>query len=186
MEFSQLQVGQSILINGASGSLGMAAVQIAKHLRAIVTGVCSTKNIDLVKSLGADHVVDYKKEDFTQNGKTYDIIYDTVGKSSFSKCKKSLNETSEYLSPVLEMSHLLLVIRTSIIGKKKAKFSATGALPLAKTKSFLKKIKKLYRTGKLKTVIDIRYNSEDTPKAHRYIDKGHKKGNVLITLKSPK
>ncbi|MFK7772473.1 MAG: NAD(P)-dependent alcohol dehydrogenase [Saprospiraceae bacterium] len=182
-ELTQLQAGQSILINGASGSLGTAAVQIAKHLGAIVTGVCSTQNIELVKSLGADYVIDYKKEDFTQNGITYDIIYDTVGKSSFSKCKKSLNEEGEYLSPVLGMSLLLQVLRTSIFGKKKAKFSATGTLSKAKTKGFLKEIKKLYKTGKLKTIIDTRYDLEDVAEAHRYIDKGHKKGNIVITLK---
>jgi NADPH:quinone reductase-like Zn-dependent oxidoreductase len=183
-ELTQLQAGQSILINGASGSLGTAAIQIAKHLGAIVTGVCSTQNIELVKSLGADHVIDYKKEDFTQNGKTYDIIYDTVGKSTFSKCKKSLTENGEYLSPVLGMSLLGQVLWTSIFGKKKAKFSATGMLPIAKTKSFLKKIKKLYATGELKTVIDKRYDLEDTAEAHSYIDTGRKKGNVVITLKS--
>ncbi len=185
-EVTQLQAGQSILINGASGSLGTAAVQIAKHLGATVTGVCSTQNIELVKSLGADYVINYKKEDFTQNGKTYDIIYDTVGKSSFSKCKKSLTENGEYLSPVLGMSLLLQVIRTSIFGKKKAKFSATGALPLAKTKSFLKEIKGLFETGKLKTIIDTPYFLEETAAAHRYIDQGHKKGNVVIILNPSK
>lgn len=183
-ELTQLQAGQSILINGASGSLGTAAIQIAKYLEANVTGVCSTKNIELVKSLGADHVIDYKKEDFTQNGKTYDVIYDTVGKSSFPECKKSLTETGEYLSPVLGMSLLGQVLWTSIFGKKKAKFSATGTLPLAKTKKFLKKIKKLYATGELKTVIDKRYNLEDTAQAHSYIDTGRKKGNVVITIKN--
>ncbi|MFK8005839.1 MAG: NAD(P)-dependent alcohol dehydrogenase [Saprospiraceae bacterium] len=183
-EVIDLEIGQSILINGASGSLGTAAVQIAKHLGARVTGVCSTQNIELVKSLGADHVIDYKKEDFTKNGKTYDIIYDTVGKSSFSKCKKSLKKDGAYISPVLGMTLLLQVIRTSIFGKKKAKFSATGMLSLAKTKVFLKKIKELFETGKLKTIIDTRYNLEDVAEAHKYIDKGHKKGNVVITLKS--
>ena len=181
-EVIDLEIGQSILINGASGSLGTAAIQIAKHLGARVTGVCSTQNIELVKSLGADNVIDYKKEDFTKNGKTYDVIYDTVGKSSFSKCKKSLKKNGSYLSPILGMSLLLQVIRTSIFGKKKAKFSATGMLPLVKTKSFLKEIKGLFETGKLKTIIDTRYSLEDTAEAHRYIDKGHKKGNVVISL----
>ncbi len=183
-ELTQLEAGQSILINGASGSLGTAAVQIAKHLGATVTGVCSTQNIELVKSLGADYVIDYKKEDFTQNGKTYDLIYDTVGKSSFSKCKKSLTENGEYLSPVLGMRLLLQVIVTSIFGKKKAKFSATGTLSKNKIKSFLKEIKALYATGKLKSIIDKKYRLEEVADAHRYIDKGHKKGNVVITLKS--
>lgn len=182
-ELTQLKAGQSILINGASGSLGTAAVQIAKHLGAEVTGVCSTQNIALVKSLGADEVIDYKQEDFTKNGKTYDIIFDTVGKSSFSKCKKSLNEKGAYLSPVLGMNLLFQMLRTSIFGNEKALFSATGMLSEAKTINFLHKIKGLYETGKLKTIIDRRYYLEDMTEAHRYIDTGHKKGNVVIIQK---
>lgn len=181
-EVIDLEIGQSILINGASGSLGTAAVQIAKHLGARVTGVCSTQNIELVKSLGADEVIDYKKEDFTKNGKTYDVIYDTVGKNSFSECKKSLKKNGAYLSPVLGMSLLFQVLRTSIFGSKKAMFSATGMLPETKIKSFLHEIKGLYETGKLKTIIDTQYYLEDTAEAHRYIDKGHKKGNLVISL----
>jgi NADPH:quinone reductase-like Zn-dependent oxidoreductase len=145
------------LINGASGSLGTAAVQIAKHLGAKVTGVCSTKNVAMVKSLGADKVIDYKNEDFTQNGKTYDIIYDTVGKSSFSKCKSSLKENGKYISPVLGMSLLFQMMRTSIFGNKKAMFSATGILPAEKIKSFLQEVKVLLETGKLKSIIDEKY-----------------------------
>lgn len=179
-ELTQLQIGQSILINGASGSLGTAAVQIAKYLGAKVTAVCSTKNVELVKSLGADQVIDYTKEDFLKNGQTYDIIYDTVGKSSFSKCKTSLKEKGQYISPVLGLNLLGQVIWTSIFGNKKAKFSATGTLPKAKLKSFLLKIKKLYASGNLTTVIDSKYPLEETAKAHQYIDKGHKRGNIVI------
>jgi len=182
-EVIDLQAGQSILINGASGSLGTAAVQIAKHLGARVTGVCSTQNVELVKSLGADNVIDYKKEDFTKNGKTYDVIYDTVGKGSFSECKKSLKEEGAYISPVLGMNLLLQVLRTSIFGNKKALFSATGMLPAEKIRNFLFEIQKLLATGELKNIIDIRYNLEDVAEAHRYIDRGHKKGNVVITQK---
>ena len=185
-ELTQLEAGQSILINGASGSLGTAAVQIAKHLGAEVTGVCSTKNVALVNSLGADYVIDYKKEDFTQNGKTYDIIYDTVGKSSFSKCKKSLKERGAYISPVLKMKDLFQMMITSFLGKKKVLFSATGMLPEAKIKSILDEIKGLYETGELKTVIDKRYKLDDVAEAHRYIDKGHKVGNVVISLNPSK
>ena len=182
-EVIDLEKGQSILINGASGSLGTAAVQIAKHLGARVTGVCSTRNIELVKSLGADEVIDYKIEDFTKNGKTYDVIYDTIGKSSFSKCEKSLKKNGAYLSPVLGISLLFQMIRTSIFGKKKALFSATGVLPSEKIKNFLTEIQKLLATGKLKNIIDIRYDMEEVAEAHRYIDKGHKKGNVVIIQK---
>ena len=121
-----VQPGQKVLINGASGSLGTAAVQLAKHFEAEVTGVCSTANLEMVKSLGADMVIDYTKRDFTETGRTYDIIYDTVGKSSFSKCKKALSKNGAFISPVLGFPLLLQVLRTSIIGDKKAKFSATG------------------------------------------------------------
>jgi len=179
-ELTQLKAGQSILINGASGSLGTAAVQIAKHLGAEVTGVCSTKNIEMVKSLGADEVIDYTRKDFTNNENTYDFIYDTVGKSSFSKCKKSLKEKGAYISPVLGINLLLQMLFTSIFGNKKAKFSATGALPKEKIISFLHEIKMLLATGKLKLIIDKRYDLEDLVEAHRYIDKGHKKGNLVI------
>ena len=174
-ELIQLEAGQSILINGASGSLGTAAVQLGKYFGAEVTGVCSTQNVALVKSLGADEVIDYKKEDFTKNGKTYDYIYDTVGKSSFSKCKKSLNKGGAYLSPVLGMSLLLQMLRTSVFGNKKALFSATGTLPKEKIKNFLNDIKVLFENGKLKSIIDKRYPLEETAEAHRYIDKGIKR-----------
>ena len=183
-EVIDLEIGQSILINGASGSLGTAAVQIAKHLGARVTGVCSTQNIELVKSLGADEVIDYKKEDFTKNGKTYDVIYDTIGKSSFSKSKKSLKKNGTYVSPVLGVNLLFQMLRTSIFGNKKAMFSATGMLPAEKIRSFLFEIQALLANGKLKNIIDARYDLEGVAKAHSYIDKGHKKGNVVITLKS--
>lgn len=176
---ANIQPGQSILINGASGSLGTAAVQLAKHLGATVTGVCSTRNIEMVKSLGADEVIDYTKVDFTKNGKTYDVIYDTVGKSSFAKCKKILNEKGIYMSPVLDFLLLFQMLWTLVFGNKKAMFSATGALPIPVIRNFLQETKELYEKGKLKIVIDKRYSLEQIPDAHRYIDKGHKVGNVV-------
>lgn len=179
---AKIQAGQKVLVNGASGSLGTAAIQLAKHFGAEVTGVCSTINVELVKSLGADQVIDYTKEDFTQNGQTYDIIYDAVGKSSFSKCKKSLGPNGMYTSPVLGFSLLFDVIKTSIIGNKKATFSATGMLPYTKIKSFLQEVKELMETGIIRTVIDKRFSLEGIADAHRYIDKGHKKGNVVARL----
>jgi len=179
-ELIKLEVGQSILINGASGSLGTAAVQLAKHFGAEVTGVCSTQNVALVKSLGADEVIDYKKVDFTKTRKTYDFIYDTIGGSSFLKCKKLLNDGGAYLSPVLGMSLLFQMIWTSVFGNKKALFSATGMLPIEKVISFLDEIKVLVERGKLKSIIDKRYQIEETATAHQYIDTGRKKGNVVI------
>ena len=177
-----LQPGQRILINGASGSLGTAAVQLAKYYGAHVTGVCSGKNVDLVQSLGADKVIDYTKEDFTKTGETYDVIYDTVGLSSFSKCKKSLSATGAYISPVLGISLLFQVLRTAMFGSKKAKFSATGVLPIPELRTLLDELITIIEAGKLKTVIDKRYTLEQVPQAHRYVDKGHKKGNIVITL----
>ncbi|MFT5983887.1 MAG: NADPH:quinone reductase-like Zn-dependent oxidoreductase, partial [Ulvibacter sp.] len=177
-ELANIQKGQSVLINGASGSLGTAAIQLAKHFGADVTGVCSTKNLEMVKSLGADLVIDYTTTDFTKNGQTYDVIYDTVGKSSFSSCKHSLTQKGIYMSPVLGFPLLFQMMKTSIIGDKKAMFSATGILPLEKVRSFLQEIKELMEAKKLKSVIDKSYSLELVADAHRYIDKGHKKGNV--------
>lgn len=181
-DIGNLQPGQKVLINGASGSLGSAAVQIAKYLGADVTGVCSGANVELVKSLGADNVVDYTQEDFTRTGLSYDIIYDTVGKSSFSRCKGSLNENGAYLSPVLSVPLLLQMMATSMIGNKKAKFSATGLRPVAELRVLLNELKGLIEAGKLTLIIDRTYPLAQTAEAHRYIDTGHKKGNVVITF----
>ncbi|MCL4107863.1 UNVERIFIED_CONTAM: hypothetical protein GTU68_001180 [Idotea baltica] len=181
-ELANIQRGQKVLINGASGSLGTSAVQLAKHFGAEVTGVCSTENVELVASLGADEVIDYTKVDFTKNDCTYDIIYDTVGKSSFARCKGSLTEKGFFVSPVLSLALLLQMIWTSRLGSKKAKFSATGILPVVKLRSLLLELKGLFEKGKLSTVIDRCYQLEEVPDAHRYVDKGHKKGNVVVTL----
>ena len=118
-DMANIQRGQSVLIIGASGSLGTAAVQIAKHFGAEVTGVCSTTNLEMVKTLGASKVIDYTETDFTKNGKTYDIIYDTLGIHSFSRCKHSLTLNGKYLSPVLDMGLLFQMIKTAMIGGKK-------------------------------------------------------------------
>jgi NADPH:quinone reductase-like Zn-dependent oxidoreductase len=179
---ADIQSGQKVLINGASGSIGTAAVQIAKYFGAEVTGVCSTTNLQLVKSLGADKVIDYTKEDFTKRGETYDIIFDTVSKSSFSLCKGSLTEKGVYFSAVPGLLILLQMLWTSKIGRKKAKFSATGLRPVPERLIFLKEFIKLIEAGKIKSVIDRRYPLEQTAEAHRYVEKGHKKGNVVITL----
>jgi len=172
-----IQSGQKVLINGASGSLGTFAVQLAKYFGAEVTGVCSTSNSELVKSLGADKVIDYSKEDFTKSGQTYDIIFDTVNKSSFSRCKSSLKQRGVYLATYPTLAIILQMLWTSMIGSKKA---ILGVGPeKAEDLIFLKE---LIEAGKIKSVIDRRYPLEQTAEAHRYVDKGHKKGNVVITL----
>ncbi|BDS15321.1 NAD(P)-dependent alcohol dehydrogenase [Aureispira anguillae] len=179
-ELANIQAGQTVLVNGASGSLGTAAVQLAKYFGAEVTGVCSRNNLELVQSLGADHVIDYTTTDFTQQNKHYDIIYDTVGKLSFSSCKKSLTTNGLYLSPVLSFSLLLNVMKTAIFGSKKAKFSATGALPTPALRILLQQVTELIQTEKIKSIIDKSYPLAQTAAAHQYVDKGHKKGNVVV------
>lgn len=179
---AKVKSGQFVLINGASGSLGTAAVQLAKHLGAKVTGVCGTSNIEMVISLGADHIIDYTKTDFTITGQTYDIIFDTVGKSSFTKCKKTLKPNGMYLSPVLSLPLLFQMLWTSIFGSKKAKFSATGLQPVPELRLLLNELNTLLESGQLKAVIDRCYPLEEVTQAHHYVDTGRKKGNVVIQI----
>ena len=172
-----IQSGQKILINGASGGVGTYAVQIAKYYGAEVTGVCSTKNLELVKSLGADKVIDYTNEDFTKNGETYDMIYDTVGKTLFSGCKKSLKEKGLYLAGAGGLLEFVQMGWTSMIGDKKV---LAGQAP--EHKEDLLFLKELVEAGKITPVIDRSYPLEQIVEAHRYVDKGHKKGNIVITV----
>jgi NADPH:quinone reductase-like Zn-dependent oxidoreductase len=175
-----IQSGQKVLINGASGSVGAAAVQLAKYFGAEVTGVCSTTNVELVKSLGADKVIDYTQEDFTKSGQTYDIIFDTVGKTSFSRCKGSLKQKGIYLEAAFTLVIFPQVLWTSKIGSKKVRIAATGLRPPRERTKDLIFLKELMESGKIKPVIDRRYPLEQIAEAHRYVDKGHKKGNVVI------
>lgn len=176
---ANIQRGQKILINGASGSVGTFAVQLAKHYGAEVTGVCSTTNVAMVKSLGADAVIDYTQEDFTTTGETYDIIFDAVGKSTYSLCKDSLKQGGVYLTTVPTLTIILQMIWTAKIGNKRAVFAATG---LKFDQEKLNILKELLETGNIKSVIDRRYPFEEIADAHRYVETGHKKGMVIITL----
>ncbi len=180
----KIQAGQKVLINGASGSVGAAAVQVAKNFGADVTGVCSTSNLEMVKSLGADRVIDYTREDFTKNGESYDLIFDAVGKISFSACKNSLKEKGIFLEAGIGMGIFPHVIWTSMFGGKKAKIAATGLRSPQKRTRDLVLLKELMETGKIKPVIDRQYPLEQIAEAHSYVDKGHKKGNVVITLEA--
>jgi NADPH:quinone reductase-like Zn-dependent oxidoreductase len=173
----KIQNGQKVLIIGASGSVGTASIQVAKYFGAEVTGVCSTTNLELVKSLGADKVIDYTQEDFTKSGETYDIIFDTVGKRSFSHCKDSLKQEGVYLSTLPTLPLLLQMMWTSRLGSKKAIY---GIAP-ERTEDLIL-LKELIEAGKIKSVIDRRYPLEQIAEAHGYVEKGHKKGNVVVTL----
>jgi len=169
--------GQKVLIYGASGSVGTYAVQLAKYFGAEVTGVCGTTNLELITSLGTDKVVDYTKEDFTKNGEIYDVIFDAVGKSSFSGCIKSLKKEGVYLQAVAAPAVMLRMRWASMMSSKK--LMGGTAIPETENLIFLKE---LVEAGKIKPVIDRRYPLEQIVEAHRYVDNGHKKGNVVITV----
>jgi NADPH:quinone reductase-like Zn-dependent oxidoreductase len=172
-----IRSGQKVLIYGASGSVGTFAVQIARYFGAEVTGVCGTANLELVASLGADKVIDYTKEDFTKNGETYDVIFDAVGKSPFSDCMRSLKKEGIYLHAVATPAVMLRMRWVSMMSGKK--LIGGTAIPETENLSFLKE---LAEAGKLKPVIDRCYPLEQIAEAHRYVEKGHKKGNVVITF----
>ena len=161
--------------------VGSFAVQLAKHFGAEVTGVCSTANLEWVKSLGADRVIDYTRENFTENGQTYDIIFDTVGKRSFSECKGSLTDEGIYLVTVPTPAIMLQAFSSAKSGKK-VKFLAAGLRPAREKVKDLLFLTELIEAGKLKAVIDKVYPLEQISEAHRYVEQGHKKGNVVITV----
>jgi NADPH:quinone reductase-like Zn-dependent oxidoreductase len=179
-EKGNIQSGQKVLINGASGGVGTFAVQLAKYFGAEVTGVCSTKNVELVESLGADKVIDYTKEDFTNNGQTYDLIFDMVGgKISFSKVSNSLKENGYFLAVAGGAREAIQMIWTSVIGDKKVIFGGGMA---SERKDYLDFLRELIEEGNLKAVVDRIYSLEEIVDAHRYVDEGGKRGNVAITV----
>ena len=169
--------GQRILIYGASGSLGTAAVQLAKYFDTDVTAVCSTKNLDVVRSIGADRVIDYTQEDFTKNGETYDVIFDAVGKDSFKRCKDSLKPGGRYLA-CDGLMNLILAVWTPWFGDKKVIFQ----IPPRWTKEDVHFLKELIEAGRYRAVIDRCYPLEDVIEATRYVETAHKTGNVVLTV----
>ena len=174
---AKLQEGDKVLVNGASGGVGTAAVQLARHFGADVTGVCSAANVDLVRSLGAHHVIDYIKEDFTDNGETYDVIVDTAGTAPFSRSKESLKEGGRLLLVLGGLPDMLRIPWVAMTSSKKV-----IAGPAAERAEDLRRLAKLAEAGDFKPVIDRRYPFEQIVEAHRYVDTGRKKGNVVITL----
>jgi NADPH:quinone reductase-like Zn-dependent oxidoreductase len=167
--------GQSVLIYGASGGVGTAAVQLAKHFGAKVTGVCSTANLELVSSLGADQVIDYTKDDFVQLA-AYDIIFDTVGKAGFSRSMKSLKKNGVFLS-ALALAPVFRKLWAAIDGGKRV----VGGVAKPKREDLVF-LKELTEAGELRSIIDRRYPLEQIAEAHRYVERGHKKGNVVISV----
>ena len=173
--------GRSVLIYGASGSVGTAAVQLARYFGADVTAVCNTKNLELVRSLGADRVIDYTQDDFTKNGETYDVIFDAVGKHSFRRCRRSLRPGGTYVAtdPGLMWHTVALALLTRRIGDKRVAMGITKY-----TKEDVLFLKELIETGEYRAVIDRRYPLDDVLEATRYVETQQKTGNVVLTVSS--
>ncbi|MFJ7991938.1 NAD(P)-dependent alcohol dehydrogenase [Peribacillus frigoritolerans] len=176
---ANVQIGQKILVYGASGSVGSYAVQIAKYFGAKVTGVCSTANVELVKSLGADKAIDYTSEDFSRDGETYDVIFEAVNKSTFSACMKSLKKDGTYLNVTVPVPGVRMLWTKLTTGKRLILSQNSPETPEA-----LNFLKELVEAGKIKVAIDRCYAFEELVQAHRYVEKGHKKGNVVITMEN--
>lgn len=180
MRKGNIQSGQNVLINGAGGSIGTWAVQLAKYFGADVTGVDSTEKLDVLRSLGADHVIDYTREDFTKRGETYDVIFDVVGKAPFSRSVRALKQNGLFL---LGNPPLSAAVRGRWISRRTGKkVIAWAARTASETTEDINFLKELIEAGKIKAVIDRCYPLEQTAEAHRYADAGHKKGNVVITI----
>jgi len=178
----KVKPGDEMLITGASGTVGTSAVQLAKYLGAQVTGICSSGKIDLIKSLGADQVIDYTQEDFTQNGETYDVIFDTVGSSSFSSSRESLKPGGIYLTTVPTLEVIPHVLNPFKNRTRTVKFAATALRSTKKKLIDLAIINKIIEEGKYLPVIDRIFPLEDIVQAHLYVEEGHKTGDVVITI----
>jgi len=179
---ANLQPGQRVLINGASGSVGAAAVQLAKTLGAHVTAVTSTRNVELVRGLGADEVIDYTQADFTQSGQTWDVIFDAVGKSSYGKAKRALSERGKYLTTVMSGKILFQGLWTKLFGKKRAKLSLTGLRKPAQKVADLNTVRELAEAGRLEAVIDREFTLAEAAEAHRLVETGHKRGHAVLVM----
>ena len=176
-DLGKIQAGQELLIIGASGSIGTAAVQLAKHFGATVTGVYSGANVEMVKSLGVDKVIDYTKEDFTKNGQTYDLIFDIVGATTFDRCQNSLKPNGVFLACIMGLNDVVRILWTSIGAGKKIK----GGVAMENLER-ITFIAELAKAGKLKPVIDRTYLLEQIAEAFKHVEQGHKKGTVVITV----
>ena len=176
---AKVKSGQKVLINGASGGIGSAAVQLLKYFGTEVTAICGTKNVELIKSLGADVVIDYTKQDFTKLNQTFDFIFDSVGKSSFGQCKPLLNKNGIYISTELGKysENIFLALVTPVLGGKKVLFPVPTI-----SKEDVLFLKELVETGKYTPVIDRKYKFDQIAEAYRFVETGQKTGNVVITM----
>ena len=176
---AKVKPGQNVLVYGATGAIGSAAVQLLKYFGATVTAVCNTKNVDLVKSLGADTVIDYQTQDFTKTVNKFEFIFDAVGKSSFGQCKPLLTEKGIYISTELGKNgeNILFALTTPLLGGKRLLFPIPSI-----TKQDVILLKELAETGEYKPVMDRQYNLDQIVEAYRYVESGQKTGNVVIKI----
>jgi len=181
-EKANVQAGQSVLVNGASGAIGTAAIQVAKHLGARVTGVCSTGELELVESLGADEVINDTREDFLRNGELYDVIFDAESTSSYWRSRRSLAEGGAYLRTFPGPVILLQMLWTSRVGRRRAIVSATGLMPISKRRIFLDDVIKLVETGAMRSVIDQSFPLERLADAYRHAERGTQRGTVVVRI----
>jgi NADPH:quinone reductase-like Zn-dependent oxidoreductase len=181
-DHADIRAGDAVLVNGASGSVGTAAVQLASEFGASVTGVCSTANVDLVRSLGAETVLDYTRTDFTTTGTSYDVIFDAVGKRSYAECKDSLTPDGRYLTTVPSVGILLRTLWTRLVGGRQARFAATGLASARTKRAHLVALRELVEAGTFRPVVDRSSPLDEIADAHRYVDTGHKTGSVVVTV----
>lgn len=179
-EKGEIQSNQRVLINGASGSVGTMAVQIAIYFGADVTGVCSAKNLEYIKQLGVKEAIDYNQQDFTKSNQEYDIIFDTIGNRSFSECKSILSDHGIFLATVPKLGTMFQLLIRKLFGKKKVRFIAAGLRSVKKKIPDLLFLNQMFAENKLEPTIDCTYPLKDIAKAHEYVAQGHKRGSVVI------